>query len=168
MTRRAGGAPSCPQADAQTCRVDHGGPMWIEESADERLGWRGFLMPLGAILGLAGLVLGIWFLIDRQASANAAALIYDLLGQTSEASDSARRRRQPDSRQARPRGGRPARRRWRHLALLRGPQCDRHATEHALAPAAAAVGLRRPCAGAAHHLPRLAGRLDDRQERQRG
>ncbi len=59
----------------------------IEGSTDERLGWRGFLMPLGAILGLAGLVLGIWFLIDRQASANAAALIYDLLGQTSAASD---------------------------------------------------------------------------------
>lgn len=59
----------------------------IEESPDQRLGLRGFLMPLGAILGLAGLVLGIFFLIDRQASANAAALIYDLLGQTSEASD---------------------------------------------------------------------------------
>ena len=40
-------------------------------SRRSRLGWRGFLMPLGAVLALAGLALGLWFLIDRQASANA-------------------------------------------------------------------------------------------------
>lgn len=42
-------------------------------------------MPVGAILALAGVVIGIWFLLDRQASANTAALLYDLLGQTAEA-----------------------------------------------------------------------------------
>ena len=45
---------------------------------DERTGWRGFLMPIGVILGLAGLVIGIWFLLDDQLSANVAALLYDL------------------------------------------------------------------------------------------
>jgi alpha-glucoside transport system permease protein len=52
---------------------------------EEPLGWRGFLMPIGAILALAGLTIGLWFLIDRQASANLAAVLYDLLGSPSEA-----------------------------------------------------------------------------------
>ena len=56
-----------------------------ESGIDERTGWRGFLIPLGVILGLAGLVMGIWFLIDDQASANAAALLYDLAGNSAEA-----------------------------------------------------------------------------------
>jgi alpha-glucoside transport system permease protein len=49
---------------------------------DERTGWRGFLMPLGVVLGLAGLIMGIWFLIDDQASANVAAILFDLVGDT--------------------------------------------------------------------------------------
>jgi alpha-glucoside transport system permease protein len=47
---------------------------------DERTGWRGFLMPIGVILGLAGLIIGIWFLVDDQLSANVAALLYDAFG----------------------------------------------------------------------------------------
>jgi alpha-glucoside transport system permease protein len=47
---------------------------------DERTGWRGFLMPIGVILGLAGLIIGIWFLLDDQLSANVAALLYEALG----------------------------------------------------------------------------------------
>ena len=31
---------------------------------DEPTGWRGFLVPLGVVIGLAGLIIGIWFLID--------------------------------------------------------------------------------------------------------
>ena len=49
---------------------------------DERTGWRGFLMPIGVILGLAGLIIGIWFLLDDQLSANVAALLYEALGDT--------------------------------------------------------------------------------------
>jgi alpha-glucoside transport system permease protein len=49
---------------------------------NERTGWRGFLMPIGVILGLAGLVIGIWFLVDDQLSANVAALLYDAFGDT--------------------------------------------------------------------------------------
>ncbi len=49
---------------------------------DERTGWRGFLMPIGVILGLAGLIIGIWFLVDDQLSANVAALLYAALGDT--------------------------------------------------------------------------------------
>lgn len=56
-----------------------------ETPAREVYGWRGFFVPVGAILALAGVVIGIWFLLDRQASANTAALLYDLLGQTAEA-----------------------------------------------------------------------------------
>ena len=52
---------------------------------DERTGWRGFLVPIGVILALAGLVIGIWFLFDTQASANVAALFYDLLGDSAQA-----------------------------------------------------------------------------------
>ena len=50
-------------------------------NAEEPTGWRGFLMPLGAVLALAGLTLGLWFLIDRQASANAVAAVYRAAGQ---------------------------------------------------------------------------------------
>ncbi len=49
---------------------------------DERTGWRGFLVPIGVILGLAGLIIGIWFLLDDQLSANVAALLYEALGDT--------------------------------------------------------------------------------------
>ncbi len=47
---------------------------------EEPTGWRGFLVPIGVVLGLAGLIIGIWFLFDSQASANVAAIFYDLLG----------------------------------------------------------------------------------------
>ena len=52
---------------------------------EEPTGWRGFLMPIGVILGLAGLIIGLWFLIDDQASSNVAAWLYDLIGQSGEA-----------------------------------------------------------------------------------
>jgi alpha-glucoside transport system permease protein len=37
-------------------------------------------VPLGTVLALTGLVMGIWFLLDAQASSNVAALLYDLVG----------------------------------------------------------------------------------------
>ena len=52
---------------------------------DERTGWRGFLMPIGVILGFAGLLIGLWFLIDDQLSSNVAAFLYDLIGDSAEA-----------------------------------------------------------------------------------
>jgi alpha-glucoside transport system permease protein len=52
---------------------------------EEPVGWRAFLLPLGAIVGLVGLAIGLWFLIDRQASSNVAALLYDAIGSTTEA-----------------------------------------------------------------------------------
>jgi alpha-glucoside transport system permease protein len=52
---------------------------------DEPTGWRGFLVPLGVVIGLAGLIIGIWFLIDDQASSNVAAWLYDLAGNSAEA-----------------------------------------------------------------------------------
>ena len=42
-------------------------------------------MPVGVILGLASLLIGIWFLLDDQASSNVAALLYDLIGDSAEA-----------------------------------------------------------------------------------
>jgi alpha-glucoside transport system permease protein len=51
----------------------------------ERTGWRGFLVPIGTILALAGLIIGVYFLFDDRASANVAALIYELLGNPDEA-----------------------------------------------------------------------------------
>ncbi len=48
-------------------------------------GWHGFLLPLGAVAGLAAVVLGLVFLADQQASANVAALFYDLIGDPAEA-----------------------------------------------------------------------------------
>jgi len=53
--------------------------------SDEPLGWRSFLMPVGAILGLAGLIIGVWFLVDRQAAPNLAAVFFDVLGNPGEA-----------------------------------------------------------------------------------
>lgn len=52
---------------------------------DEPTGWRGFLVPVGVILGLAGILIGLYFLLDDQASSNIAALLYELLGDTAEA-----------------------------------------------------------------------------------
>src|SRR5688572_15094412 len=49
------------------------------------VGWRAFLLPAGAILALVGLAVGLWFLVDRQASANLAAVLYDLIGSSAEA-----------------------------------------------------------------------------------
>ena len=58
-------------------------PARLEE--EQAVGWRSFLMPVGAIVALVGLAMGIWFLVDRQASPNAAALLYDAFGDTAEA-----------------------------------------------------------------------------------
>ncbi len=51
----------------------------------EGAGWRLLLMPIGVLLGAVGVVLGLMFLADRQSAANAAAVLWDLLGNTSEA-----------------------------------------------------------------------------------
>jgi alpha-glucoside transport system permease protein len=53
--------------------------------ADQPVGWRGLLLPLGAVLGLAAVVLGLIFLADQQSSANVAAWLYDLIGNSQEA-----------------------------------------------------------------------------------
>ncbi len=58
-------------------------PARIEE--EQAVGWRSFLMPVGAIVALVGLAMGIWFLVDRQASANVAALLYDVVGDSTQA-----------------------------------------------------------------------------------
>ena len=52
---------------------------------ERHVGWRGFLIPVGAIVALVGLAIGLWFLVDRQASSNAAALLYDAIGSSAEA-----------------------------------------------------------------------------------
>jgi alpha-glucoside transport system permease protein len=48
-------------------------------------GLRSVLLPLGGILALVGLVLGLWILIDDQLSANLTAVLYDLIGDGAEA-----------------------------------------------------------------------------------
>ncbi len=52
---------------------------------DEQRTWRAFLLPVGAILALFGVALAIWFVFDKQASANTAAVLYDLIGNSAEA-----------------------------------------------------------------------------------
>ena len=47
--------------------------------------WRILLMPIGVLLGAVGIVLGLMFLSDRQSAANAVAVLWDILGNTSEA-----------------------------------------------------------------------------------
>jgi alpha-glucoside transport system permease protein len=47
--------------------------------------WRILLMPIGVLLGAVGIVLGLIFLADRQSAANAVALLWDILGNASEA-----------------------------------------------------------------------------------
>lgn len=48
-------------------------------------GWRLLLMPIGVLLGAVGVVLGLIFLADRQQAANAVAIFWDLVGNTTEA-----------------------------------------------------------------------------------
>ena len=45
--------------------------------AEHPSGWRGLLLPIGAIIGLVGIVLGLIFLSDNQNSANLAAIFYE-------------------------------------------------------------------------------------------
>jgi alpha-glucoside transport system permease protein len=52
---------------------------------DRAVGWRSFLLPVGAILGLAGLAIGFWILIDRQAASGAVAVLYEAIGNSAEA-----------------------------------------------------------------------------------
>ena len=54
-------------------------------SEPEGAGWRLLLMPIGVLLGAVGVVLGLMFLADRQSAANAAATLWEFLGNTSEA-----------------------------------------------------------------------------------
>jgi alpha-glucoside transport system permease protein len=56
-----------------------------ETTAPQPVGWRSFLLPVGGVLALVGVIVGLWFLIDGQASGNVAAVLYDLLGDTAEA-----------------------------------------------------------------------------------
>jgi alpha-glucoside transport system permease protein len=53
--------------------------------AGQPSGWRALLLPIGAIVGLVGIVLGLIFLSDNQNSANFAAVIYDLIGDSEKA-----------------------------------------------------------------------------------
>ncbi len=47
---------------------------------------RAFLVPVGAILAVVGLIVGLYYLVvDQQASANTAALLFELLGNDTEA-----------------------------------------------------------------------------------
>lgn len=55
------------------------------ETEAEGGGWRLLLMPIGVLVGAVGIVLGLMFLADRQSAANAAAVIWELLGNTAEA-----------------------------------------------------------------------------------
>ncbi|MFN8519785.1 MAG: sugar ABC transporter permease [Chloroflexota bacterium] len=48
-------------------------------------GWRLLLMPIGVLVGAVGIVLGLIFLADRQQAANVAAILWDLVGNTGEA-----------------------------------------------------------------------------------
>jgi alpha-glucoside transport system permease protein len=48
-------------------------------------GWQGLLLPLGAVAGIAAVVLGLIFLADQQGSANIAAWFYDLIGDPAQA-----------------------------------------------------------------------------------
>ena len=54
-------------------------------SEDYQRTWRTFLLPVGAILALFGIALAIWFVFDQKASANTAAIFYDLIGNNTEA-----------------------------------------------------------------------------------
>ena len=53
--------------------------------AEQASGWRGLLLPLGALLGLIAIVAGLIFLADQQAAANVSAWFYDLIGNDQEA-----------------------------------------------------------------------------------
>jgi alpha-glucoside transport system permease protein len=48
-------------------------------------GWHGLLLPLGAVAGIAAVVLGLIFLADQQGAANVAAWLYELIGNPQEA-----------------------------------------------------------------------------------
>jgi alpha-glucoside transport system permease protein len=54
-------------------------------SEDYQRTWRAFLLPAGAILALFGIALATWFVFDQKASANTAAMLYDLIGNNTEA-----------------------------------------------------------------------------------
>lgn len=53
--------------------------------AEQETGWRGLLLPLGALLGLIAIVAGLVFLADQQGAANLSAWFYDLIGNSQEA-----------------------------------------------------------------------------------
>lgn len=60
----------------------------MTEDVDRREGgetWRLLVMPIGVLLGAVGIVLGLMFLADRQSAANVAAVFWDLMGNTQEA-----------------------------------------------------------------------------------
>jgi alpha-glucoside transport system permease protein len=48
-------------------------------------GWHGLLLPLGAVAGIASVVLGLVFLADQQGATNIAAVLYELVGNPQEA-----------------------------------------------------------------------------------
>lgn len=54
-------------------------------TAEEQRAWRAFMLPLGAILALFGVVLLTWFVLNREPSQHVAAFFYDLIGNPDEA-----------------------------------------------------------------------------------
>jgi alpha-glucoside transport system permease protein len=49
--------------------------------------WRALLMPIGVLVGAVGVVLGLMFLADKDAAANASAILWELAGNTTEAAN---------------------------------------------------------------------------------
>ena len=49
--------------------------------------WRALLMPIGVLVGAVGVVLGLMFLADRDAAANASAILWELAGNSTEAAN---------------------------------------------------------------------------------
>lgn len=53
--------------------------------ADHETGWRGLLLPLGAVVGIIAVLLGLIFLANQQAAADVSAWFYELIGNDTEA-----------------------------------------------------------------------------------
>ena len=85
MRRSERRAPAAPPPNLRTGLARRSGEGSWEGPCDEERTWKGLLLPLGAILALFGIALAIWFVFDQRASANTAAILYDLIGNNTEA-----------------------------------------------------------------------------------
>jgi len=56
-----------------------------DASAAPEYGWRGLMRPFAVVLAMIGLVIGLFFVLDQQASVNVTAWLYDLIGNPEEA-----------------------------------------------------------------------------------